>query len=326
MAECRKNVSDKEEGSLLPVRNNATWSIDGVLNIEKNETHFEEPDRDGPSGCVADPIKAYLKEIGNIPLLSEAEEFSLAKQKASGDKEARKRMVEANLRLVVSIAKHYARGSGLQFLDLIQEGNIGLLKAVDKYDYHKGVKLSSYAIWWIRQSVAYAIADQSRAICLPVHIDWIMNKMDRVSRQLRSELGREPLVEEIADKMDLPVKNIRELLQVTREAISLEAPVGEKGNTEVEDFIQDERLLDPYVQAELSALREQLKGVLGILNERERRVLKLRFGVDTDRVKTLEEVGKEFHVSHERIRQIEVRALRIIRRSKSGAKLREFLD
>ena len=272
-----------------------------------------------------DPVRMYLKEIGKVPLLSAEEEVELAKRMADGDEEAKKRLAEANLRLVVSIAKRYV-GRGMLFLDLIQEGNLGLIKAVEKFDYHKGFKFSTYATWWIRQAITRAIADQARTIRIPVHMVETINKLIRVSRQLLQELGREPTPEEIAAELDMPVERVREILKISQEPVSLETPIGEEEDSHLGDFIQDDNVPVPAEAAAQTLLKEQLDEVLDTLTEREQKVLRLRFGMNDGRARTLEEVGKEFDVTRERIRQIEAKALRKLRHPSRSRKLRDYLD
>ena len=279
-----------------------------------------------PDGVsLDDPVRMYLKEIGKVPLLSPEEEIELAKRMELGDENARKRLAEANLRLVVSIAKRYV-GRGMQFLDLIQEGNLGLIKAVEKYDYSKGFKFSTYATWWIRQAITRAIADQARTIRIPVHMVETINKLIRVSRQLLQELGREPLPEEIAKEMDMPVERVREILKISQEPVSLETPIGEEEDSHLGDFIQDDNVPVPAEAAAQTLLKEQLDEVLDTLTEREQKVLRLRFGMNDGRARTLEEVGREFDVTRERIRQIEAKALRKLRHPSRSRKLRDYLD
>ena len=271
------------------------------------------------------PVRMYLKEIGKVPLLSAEEEIELAKKMEQGDENAKKRLAEANLRLVVSIAKRYV-GRGMLFLDLIQEGNLGLIKAVEKFDYRKGYKFSTYATWWIRQAITRAIADQARTIRIPVHMVETINKLIRVSRQLLQELGREPTPEEIAEEMDMPVDRVREILKISQEPVSLETPIGEEEDSHLGDFIQDDNVPVPADAAAFTLLKEQLVEVLGTLTEREQKVLRLRFGLDDGRARTLEEVGKEFNVTRERIRQIEAKALRKLRHPSRSRKLKDYLD
>ena len=272
-----------------------------------------------------DPVRMYLKEIGKVSLLSADEEIELAKRMEKGDEAAKKRLAEANLRLVVSIAKRYV-GRGMLFLDLIQEGNLGLIKAVEKFDYRKGYKFSTYATWWIRQAITRAIADQARTIRIPVHMVETINKLIRVSRQLLQELGREPTPEEIAEEMDMPVDRVREILKISQEPVSLETPIGEEEDSHLGDFIQDDNVPVPADAAAFTLLKEQLVEVLSTLTDREQKVLRLRFGLDDGRARTLEEVGKEFNVTRERIRQIEAKALRKLRHPSRSRKLKDYLD
>ena len=274
---------------------------------------------------IEDPVRMYLKEIGKVPLLTAEEEIELAKRMEAGDEDAKKRLAEANLRLVVSIAKRYV-GRGMLFLDLIQEGNLGLIKAVEKFDYNKGFKFSTYATWWIRQAITRAIADQARTIRIPVHMVETINKLVRVSRQLLQELGREPTTEEIAERMEIPVERVREILKISQEPVSLETPIGEEEDSHLGDFIQDDNVPVPADAAAFTLLKEQLVEVLGTLTEREQKVLRLRFGLDDGRARTLEEVGKEFNVTRERIRQIEAKALRKLRHPSRSRKLKDYLD
>ncbi|SHI37171.1 RNA polymerase sigma factor RpoD [Parasporobacterium paucivorans] len=274
---------------------------------------------------IEDHVRMYLKEIGKVSLLSGEEEIELAKRMELGDDAAKKRLVEANLRLVVSIAKRYV-GRGMLFLDLIQEGNLGLIKAVEKFDYRKGYKFSTYATWWIRQAITRAIADQARTIRIPVHMVETINKLVRISRQLLQELGREPVPEELAEQMDLPVERIREIIKISQEPVSLETPIGEEEDSHLGDFIQDENVPVPSDAASFTLLKEQLVEVLDTLTDREQKVLKLRFGLEDGRARTLEEVGKEFNVTRERIRQIEAKALRKLRHPSRSRKLKDYLD
>ncbi|MBR6477312.1 MAG: RNA polymerase sigma factor RpoD [Lachnospiraceae bacterium] len=279
-----------------------------------------------PDGIsIEDPVRMYLKEIGKVQLLSAEEEIELAKKMETGDQDAKKRLAEANLRLVVSIAKRYV-GRGMLFLDLIQEGNLGLIKAVEKFDYRKGYKFSTYATWWIRQAITRAIADQARTIRIPVHMVETINKLIRVSRQLLQELGREPSPEEIAVEMQMPVDRVREILKISQEPVSLETPIGEEEDSHLGDFIQDDNVPVPADAAAFTLLKEQLVEVLGTLTEREQKVLRLRFGLDDGRARTLEEVGSEFNVTRERIRQIEAKALRKLRHPSRSRKLKDYLD
>ncbi len=274
---------------------------------------------------IDDPVRMYLKEIGKVPLLSADQEIELAQRMEEGDQEAKKRLAEANLRLVVSIAKRYV-GRGMQFLDLIQEGNLGLIKAVEKFDYTKGYKFSTYATWWIRQAITRAIADQARTIRIPVHMVETINKLMRVSRQLLQELGRDPSAEEIAKYMDMPVNKVREIMKISQEPVSLETPIGEEEDSHLGDFIPDDDIPVPAEAAAFTLLKEQLIEVLDTLTEREQKVLRLRFGLDDGRARTLEEVGKEFSVTRERIRQIEAKALRKLRHPSRSKKLKDYLE
>ena len=293
---------------------------------EDGEINMENIDLSVPEGVsLEDPVRMYLKEIGKIPLLSMEDEIELAKEMELGSEEAQKRLAEANLRLVVSIAKRYV-GRGMLFLDLIQEGNLGLIKAVEKFDYHKGYKFSTYATWWIRQAITRAIADQARTIRIPVHMVETINKLIRVSRQLLQELGREPLPEEIAKELDMPVERVREILKISQEPVSLETPIGEEEDSHLGDFIQDDNVPVPAEAAAQTLLKEQLDEVLDTLTEREQKVLRLRFGMNDGRSRTLEEVGREFDVTRERIRQIEAKALRKLRHPSRSRKLRDYLD
>ena len=297
-----------------------------IMLSEEDEVDMENIDLSVPDGIsIEDPVRMYLKEIGKVPLLSAEEEIELAQRMEEGDEDAKKRLAEANLRLVVSIAKRYV-GRGMLFLDLIQEGNLGLIKAVEKFDYRKGYKFSTYATWWIRQAITRAIADQARTIRIPVHMVETINKLIRVSRQLLQELGREPLPEEIAEEMDLPVERVREILKISQEPVSLETPIGEEEDSHLGDFIQDDNVPVPADAAAFTLLKEQLVEVLGTLTEREQKVLRLRFGLDDGRARTLEEVGKEFNVTRERIRQIEAKALRKLRHPSRSRKLKDYLD
>ena len=294
--------------------------------LDEAEEEIDPNDISVPEGIgTNDPVRMYLKEIGNIPLLTPEEEVELAKEMKEGSKQAAKKMAEANLRLVVSIAKRYV-GRGMLFLDLIQEGNLGLIKAVEKFDYHKGYKFSTYATWWIRQAITRAIADQARTIRIPVHMVETINKLIRVSRQLLQELGREPLPEEIAKELDMPVERVREILKISQEPVSLETPIGEEEDSHLGDFIQDDNVPVPAEAAAQTLLKEQLDEVLDTLTEREQKVLRLRFGMNDGRARTLEEVGKEFDVTRERIRQIEAKALRKLRHPSRSRKLRDYLD
>ena len=300
---------------------------DILLEVDDDdEIEVEKIDLSVPDGVsIEDPVRMYLKEIGKVPLLSAEEEIELAKRMELGDQEAKKRLAEANLRLVVSIAKRYV-GRGMLFLDLIQEGNLGLIKAVEKFDYRKGYKFSTYATWWIRQAITRAIADQARTIRIPVHMVETINKLIRVSRQLLQELGREPTPEEIAAEMNMPVERVREILKISQEPVSLETPIGEEEDSHLGDFIQDDNVPVPADAAAFTLLKEQLEEVLGTLTEREQKVLTLRFGLEDGRARTLEEVGREFNVTRERIRQIEAKALRKLRHPSRSRKLKDYLD
>ena len=297
-----------------------------VIISEEDDVDVENIDLSVPEGVsIEDPVRMYLKEIGKVPLLSAEREIELAKRMEEGDEDAKKELAEANLRLVVSIAKRYV-GRGMLFLDLIQEGNLGLIKAVEKFDYHKGYKFSTYATWWIRQAITRAIADQARTIRIPVHMVETINKLIRVSRQLLQELGREPLPEEIAKELDMPVERVREILKISQEPVSLETPIGEEEDSHLGDFIQDDNVPVPAEAAAQTLLKEQLDEVLDTLTEREQKVLRLRFGMNDGRARTLEEVGREFDVTSERIRQIEAKALRKLRHPSRSRKLRDYLD
>ena len=297
---------------------------------EEVEKEYEGKREDEPEilhserGSAEDPVRMYLKEIGRIPLLSSEEEIELAKRMEMGDEEAKKKLSEANLRLTVSIAKRYS-GRGMQFLDLIQEGNLGLIKAVEKFDYRKGYKFSTYATWWIRQSITRAIADQARTIRIPVHMVETMNRVNRTSRRLLQEYGREPTPEEIAVTMNLPVERILEVSKISQEPVSLETPIGEEEDSHLGDFIQDEHVPVPSEEAAHTLLREQLEEVMDTLSDREQKVLALRFGLEDGKPHTLEEVGRDFQVTRERIRQIEAKALRKLRHPTRSRKLRDFL-
>ncbi|WP_422444169.1 RNA polymerase sigma factor RpoD [Thermoanaerobacterium sp. DL9XJH110] len=294
--------------------------------VSLEEIPEEEIDLSVPEGvAIDDPVRMYLKEIGKVPLLSAEEEIELAKRIEKGDKEAKRRLAEANLRLVVSIAKKYV-GRGMLFLDLIQEGNLGLIKAVEKFDYRKGYKFSTYATWWIRQAITRAIADQARTIRIPVHMVETINKLIRVSRQLLQELGREPLPEEIAEEMEIPVEKVREIMKIAQEPVSLETPIGEEEDSHLGDFIPDEDAQAPADAAAYLLLKEQLEDVLETLTPREEKVLRLRFGLDDGKPRTLEEVGQVFGVTRERIRQIEAKALRKLRHPSRSKKLKDFLE
>ncbi len=292
---------------------------------EVAEEEIVDTDAVAESFSTDDPVRMYLKEIGKVPLLTPEEEVALAARMAEGDEEAKRRMAEANLRLVVSIAKRYV-GRGMLFLDLIQEGNLGLIKAVEKFDYTKGYKFSTYATWWIRQAITRAIADQARTIRIPVHMVETINKVIRVSRQLLQELGHDPSAEEIAEEMNIPADKVREILKIAQEPVSLETPIGEEEDSHLGDFIEDEGASEPSEAASFTLLKEQLMNVLDTLTPREKKVLELRFGILDGRTRTLEEVGKEFQVTRERIRQIEAKALRKLRHPSRSKKLRDFLN
>jgi len=302
----------------------------GIYIVDNSES-TEEPSKDLDISAVEsginidDHVRMYLKEIGKVPLLSSEEEIALAKRMAAGDEEAKRMLSEANLRLVVSIAKRYV-GRGMLFLDLIQEGNLGLMKAVEKFDYQKGFKFSTYATWWIRQAITRAIADQARTIRIPVHMVETINKLIRVSRQLLQELGRDPTPDELAKEMQMPVTKVREIMKIAQEPVSLETPIGEEEDSHLGDFIPDDDIPAPSEAAAFTLLKEQLIDVLDTLTEREEKVLRLRFGLDDGRARTLEEVGKEFNVTRERIRQIEAKALRKLRHPSRSKKLKDYLD
>lgn len=314
---------------VLQINEDEDLELDPDLFIEEEleeEIDMEHIDLSVPEGVsVEDPVRMYLKEIGKVPLLSSDDEIELAKKIELGDELAKEKLTEANLRLVVSIAKRYV-GRGMQFLDLIQEGNLGLIKAVEKFDYRKGYKFSTYATWWIRQAITRAIADQARTIRIPVHMVETINRLVRVSRQLLQELGREPSPEEVALKVDMPVERVREIMKVSQEPVSLETPIGEEEDSHLGDFIQDDQVAVPADAATFTMLHEQLMEVLDTLTEREQKVLRLRFGLDDGRPRTLEEVGREFNVTRERIRQIEAKALRKLRHPSRSKKLKDYLD
>lgn len=306
---------------------NSGEDVDDDVDVDVNDKDEEvEIDLSVPEGIsIDDPVRMYLKEIGRVPLLTAEEEVALAKRMQEGDEIAQKRLAEANLRLVVSIAKRYV-GRGMLFLDLIQEGNLGLIKAVEKFDYTKGYKFSTYATWWIRQAITRAIADQARTIRIPVHMVETINKLIRVSRQLLQQLGREPLPEEIAKEMDISVERVREIMKIAQEPVSLETPIGEEEDSHLGDFIEDQDAPAPADAASFMLLKEQLEDVLDTLTPREEKVLRLRFGLDDGRARTLEEVGQNFGVTRERIRQIEAKALRKLRHPSRSRKLKDFLD
>ena len=317
-----------EQNGIIAILPDTDADEDIILDVddEPTEEELENIEFSVPDGVsIEDPVRMYLKEIGKVPLLSADEEVELAKKMETGNLDARKRLAEANLRLVVSIAKRYV-GRGMLFLDLIQEGNLGLIKAVEKFDYRKGYKFSTYATWWIRQAITRAIADQARTIRIPVHMVETINKLIRVQRQLLQELGREPYPEEIATEMNLPVDRVREIQKISQEPVSLETPIGEEEDSHLGDFIQDDNVPVPAEAAAFTLLKEQLSEVLGTLTDRERKVLELRFGLDDGRARTLEEVGKEFNVTRERIRQIEAKALRKLRHPSRSRKLKDYLD
>jgi len=300
--------------------------IDVIGDMQDADVPEEELDLSIPEGiAIDDPVRMYLKEIGKVPLLSPENEIELANRIEAGDQAAKKKLAEANLRLVVSIAKRYV-GRGMLFLDLIQEGNLGLIKAVEKFDYRKGFKFSTYATWWIRQAITRAIADQARTIRIPVHMVETINKLIRVSRQLLQELGREPQPEEVAKVMEMPVDKVREIMKIAQEPVSLETPIGEEEDSHLGDFIPDDEAPAPAEAAAFTMLKEQLINVLDTLTPREEKVLRLRFGLDDGRARTLEEVGKEFNVTRERIRQIEAKALRKLRHPSRSKKLKDYLD
>ena len=316
-------VFETLEAEGVNVVNASEEEIAAAAEAEANEPEIDLSVPEGIS--IDDPVKVYLKEIGRVPLLSADEEVDLAVRMSQGDEAARKRLSEANLRLVVSIAKRYV-GRGMQFLDLIQEGNLGLIKAVEKFDYTMGFKFSTYATWWIRQAITRAIADQARTIRIPVHMVETINKVIRVSRQLLQELGHDPSAEEIAEEMNMPVDKVRDILKIAQEPVSLETPIGEEEDSHLGDFIPDEDASEPSEAASFTLLKEQLMDVLSTLTPREEKVLRLRFGLEDGRARTLEEVGKEFNVTRERIRQIEAKALRKLRHPSRSKKLRDFLN
>ena len=336
-AKKQKNVVELQEIKEVFQKGSLTMSEIDSDEIEQSDVFPEEVEKeyegkreDEPEilhserGSAEDPVRMYLKEIGRIPLLSSEEEIELAKRMEMGDEEAKKKLSEANLRLTVSIAKRYS-GRGMQFLDLIQEGNLGLIKAVEKFDYRKGYKFSTYATWWIRQSITRAIADQARTIRIPVHMVETMNRVNRTSRRLLQEYGREPTPEEIAVTMNLPVERILEVSKISQEPVSLETPIGEEEDSHLGDFIQDEHVPVPSEEAAHTLLREQLEEVMDTLSDREQKVLALRFGLEDGKPHTLEEVGRDFQVTRERIRQIEAKALRKLRHPTRSRKLRDFL-
>ena len=316
----------EEDDFLVALDDDLLPELDEIEELEEvTEEEMMDTDAMVDTFSTDDPVRMYLKEIGKVPLLTPDEEIDLAKRMADGDEEAKRRMAEANLRLVVSIAKRYV-GRGMLFLDLIQEGNLGLIKAVDKFDYTKGYKFSTYATWWIRQAITRAIADQARTIRIPVHMVETINKVIRVSRQLLQELGHDPTAEEIAEEMGMPVDKVRDILKIAQEPVSLETPIGEEEDSHLADFIPDEDASEPAEAASFTLLKEQLMEVLSTLTPREEKVLRLRFGLEDGRTRTLEEVGKEFNVTRERIRQIEAKALRKLRHPSRSKKLRDFLN
>ncbi len=319
-------VDTAGEEFLPPIEEDALPELEELDQIEEvTEEEILDTDSVAETFSSDDPVRMYLKEIGKVPLLTPEEEVALAMRMSEGDEEAKRRMAEANLRLVVSIAKRYV-GRGMLFLDLIQEGNLGLIKAVEKFDYTKGYKFSTYATWWIRQAITRAIADQARTIRIPVHMVETINKVIRVSRQLLQELGHDPSAEEIAEEMNLPADKVRDILKIAQEPVSLETPIGEEEDSHLGDFIEDEGVSEPSEAASFTLLKEQLMTVLDTLTPREKKVLELRFGIIDGRTRTLEEVGKEFNVTRERIRQIEAKALRKLRHPSRSKKLRDFLN
>ena len=321
-------IQKVEDSGISVVDENGEPSIHSLKSNQKHVEEEEIDDRDlsAPTGVkINDPVRMYLKEIGRVPLLTADEEVSLALKIEQGDQEAKQRLAEANLRLVVSIAKRYV-GRGMQFLDLIQEGNMGLMKAVEKFDYRKGFKFSTSATWWIRQAITRAIADQARTIRIPVHMVETINKLIRIQRQLLQELGKERTPEQIAEKMEMPTEKVREILKIAQEPVSLETPIGEEDDSHLGDFIEDQEATSPAEHAAYELLKEQLEDVLDTLTDREENVLRLRFGIDDGRTRTLEEVGKVFGVTRERIRQIEAKALRKLRHPSRSKQLKDFLE
>lgn len=321
-----KLIQKLEDSGISVVDENGEPSVHSLKSNEKQQAMQPQEDLSAPTGVkINDPVRMYLKEIGRVPLLTAEEEVALALKIEEGDQEAKQRLAEANLRLVVSIAKRYV-GRGMQFLDLIQEGNMGLMKAVEKFDYRKGFKFSTYATWWIRQAITRAIADQARTIRIPVHMVETINKLIRIQRQLLQDLGREPTPEEIGAEMDLPTEKVREILKIAQEPVSLETPIGEEDDSHLGDFIEDQDATSPAEHAAYELLKEQLEDVLDTLTDREENVLRLRFGIDDGRTRTLEEVGKVFGVTRERIRQIEAKALRKLRHPSRSKQLKDFLE
>lgn len=324
--EMDKLIQKVEDAGISVVDENGDPSIHSLKSGEKKAEKAKTEDLSAPTGVkINDPVRMYLKEIGRVSLLTAEEEVALALKIEEGDQEAKQRLAEANLRLVVSIAKCYV-GRGMQFLDLIQEGNMGLMKAVEKFDYRKGFKFSTYATWWIRQAITRAIADQARTIRIPVHMVETINKLIRIQRQLLQDLGREPTPEEIGAEMDLPTEKVREILKIAQEPVSLETPIGEEDDSHLGDFIEDQEATSPAEHAAYELLKEQLEDVLDTLTDREENVLRLRFGLDDGRTRTLEEVGKVFGVTRERIRQIEAKALRKLRHPSRSKQLKDFLE
>lgn len=317
---------DQNNVDVLRITDDDDVDDEEIILTDEDEVDVENIDLSVPEGVsIEDPVRMYLKEIGKVPLLSAEEEIELAQRMEEGDQEAKKRLAEANLRLVVSIAKRYV-GRGMLFLDLIQEGNLGLIKAVEKFDYRKGYKFSTYATWWIRQAITRAIADQARTIRIPVHMVETINKVKKANSQLLHQNGREPTADEISEYLEMPVDKVREIMRVAQEPVSLETPIGEEEDSHLGDFIPDDDALAPADAASMSLLKEQLADVLKTLTPREEKVLSLRFGLEDGNPKTLEEVGKEFNVTRERIRQIEAKALRKLRHPSRSKKLKDFLD